>query len=372
MTKLLTELIQVALGNREVLSNNPSDKEWELLFDISVKQAVSGFVFDALDALANQGQKLPPSIFFNWIGLSEQIKQQNTLLNKRCKDITTFFTEAGYKSCILKGQSNARMYPNALSRTPGDIDIWVYGKTDNEKITIGRLSSEIIALVRNQIPEAFEQSYHIEFPIYDDVMIEVHYLPNILFNPKSDKKFREWFLSQEDTAIVFCEECGYSVPTNSFNAVYQMAHLFTHFFTEGVGLRHFIDYYYVLKNISPSNFSEIKKTLNRLGMKKFARGVMWIEQYYLGISENHLLYEPLEKIGRLILREMEEGGNFGQYDKRYTARKNGLIARGMADTWRLVSLARFFPSECSWKALEKITNQKWKIRHWILRGWRKS
>lgn len=370
--QLFLELIQVSLGNRDVLTKTPNDNEWEYLFGMSVKQAVAGVAFQALDGLAMHGQKLPTNLFFQWLELNEQIKRQNLLLNLRSRELTQFFTAAGYKTCILKGQGNARMYPNPLSRTPGDIDLWVYGKIDGVNTPIVELKKEILSFVRERTPEAFEQSYHIDFPIFDDAVAEVHYLPSILFNSNQDKKFRKWCQSLAPSTFVFCEDEGFNVPSVQFNAVYQMVHLYSHFFTEGVGMRHFIDYYYVLKNMSPSDLISTKDSLNKLGMKKFASGVMWIERHVLGIADRYLIFEPSETVGRLIMKEMEEGGNFGQYDQRYILRNKGLIARGMADTWRLITLAHVFPTECFWKITEKITNQKYKLKHWILVRWRKN
>ena len=37
-----------------------------------------------------------------------------------------------------------------------------------------------------------------------------------------------------------------AVPTHSFNIVYQLYHLYHHYFYEGVGLRQVVDYYFVL------------------------------------------------------------------------------------------------------------------------------
>jgi hypothetical protein len=33
-----------------------------------------------------------------------------------------------FDACVLKGQGNALLYPDPLSRTPGDIDIYVHPK----------------------------------------------------------------------------------------------------------------------------------------------------------------------------------------------------------------------------------------------------
>ena len=82
----------------------------------------------------------------------------------------------------------------------------------------------------------------------------------------------------------------------------------------------------------------------------------------LGINEDCLLFEPSEKIGKLMLQEMMEGGNFGQYDQRYRIRGKGLLGRGIADTYRLLKLVPVFPQETLWKIWNKIENQKWKFK----------
>jgi hypothetical protein len=52
------------------------------------------------------------------------------------------------------------------------------------------------------------------------------------------------------------------VPTAEFNAVFQMAHIMMHFFIEGIGLRHFVDYYYVLK--AYTNHTDIANLFSNL------------------------------------------------------------------------------------------------------------
>lgn len=347
------ELIHVALGLRDCISKNPSEQEWEAMFYIAEKQAVAGIAFLALDKLSQIGQKPPFSLLYEWIGLSEQTRHQNQIVNQRCKDITRLFSEAGYQSCILKGQGNALMYPVPAVRTSGDIDIWVYGK--REKIT---------RFVKQRCPEAFEQYLHIDFPIYDDVPVEVHYTPGRLLAPKYNKRFQKWCenYKRKDNQTSG-DTLGFSIPTIEFNVVYQMVHIMTHFFVEGIGLRHFVDYYYVLKELHRRGYSvNFEKQFEYFGMIKFARGVMWLEKEVLGLGEDLLITSPDERIGIVILKEMEEGGNFGQYDTRYAGRNKGVFLRGLIDSYRLLKLAFFFPKESLWKLIRKVENQKWKIR----------
>jgi hypothetical protein len=97
-------------------------------------------------------------------------------------------------------------------------------------------------------------------------------------------------------------------------------------------------------------------------MDDFAKSVMWVEHIVLGLGEEFLLMSGYEKGGMLLLDEILATGNMGHYDTRYSMRKKGIIARGFADTYRDLQLARVFPSEGLWKPFQKIINQRWKIK----------
>lgn len=358
MTELFFEFIQVALGGKEKLSHTPTDKEWTEIFEYSQKQAVVGIAFLALDRLSNQEQKPPLKLLFDWIGQSEQIKTQNSLVNERCVEVTKLFTDAGFKTCILKGQGNALMYPEPLLRTSGDIDIWVDGTRN-----------EIRVFVLDRCPYAQDGDMHIEFPIFKDVPVEVHYKPRYSPVPKYEKRLQKWFKNQSEeqfsnwVTLTGKSDNEVCVPTAKFNVVQQMSHIMGHFFVEGIGLRQFVDYYYLLTKIQKEECKDDFEALfDYLGMLKFARGVMWVEKDVLGLESECLIVSENEKIGRLILREIEEGGNFGKYDERYAFRKKGYLARGLTDGYRLVKLAWYFPEIALWKIVRKVENQKWKIK----------
>lgn len=127
---MFVELLQVTLGNRTCLSQAPSEKEWYELYSMCQKQSIAPFVFTALDGLSKSGQKPPMALLYEWIGISEQVKSQNKLMNQEAARLTRVFEQTGHQTAILKGQANARLYPQPWSRQPGDIDIWVDGGRD--------------------------------------------------------------------------------------------------------------------------------------------------------------------------------------------------------------------------------------------------
>ena len=351
---LFYELVQVALGLRDKLSRTPSEKEWTEFFLSAQKQAIAGVVFSALDRLAAQGQGLPKKLLFEWFGLCEQIKAQNRRVNRRCVEITQLFAEAGFRSCILRGQGNALMYPEPSLRTSGDIDIWLDGSR-----------KDIKDFVVSRCPDAQDGDMHIDFPIYEDVPVEVHYKPRYASIPKYNKRLQGWFKEQAETQFshkVRLGDAEICVPTAAFNAVHQLSHIQGHFFVEGIGLRQFMDYFYVLKRIHEESCSvDFTSLFEYLGLLRFARGVMWVEHEVLGLPVEYLICEPDGKLGKVILKEIEEGGNFGHHDQRYAFRNRGYLARGFVDSYRLLKLAHYFPQEALWKIVRKVENQKWKV-----------
>lgn len=311
---LFFELIQVALDNQEVLSHSPSDKEWHTLFNMCQKQAVTGIGFVALEKLSKKGQKPPVDLLFEWIGISEQIKLRNKLLNQRCIEALEILARAGFEGCILKGQGNSVLYSHPYARTPGDVDIWVPNKTDAIK-----------TYVRDKYPDAEDCVYHIDYPVFDDVEVEVHYTPSWIGSPKYQKKITNYYLSHEivkrqKVKLPDSDDYIY-VPSIRFNIVYQIVHIMSHFINYGVGLRQIMDYYYLLLNneeeINRENWSRLFK---ELGLYKVAGAVMWVLRNKLLLDEKYILINPDRTRGKLLLEEIMICGNMGKYDNRLSGR----------------------------------------------------
>lgn len=351
---LFYELIQVALGNRTALSRTPSEAEWYDLYNMCQKQSVTGVAFDALECLNEQRQKPPLDLLYQWIGDAEEIKQQNLRVNRRCVEITRMFNEAGFKACILKGQGNARMYANPLARTSGDIDIWVDvdGRCKKEDVR-----NKVDQFVHSRFPEIKGGKMHIEFPMFDDVAVEVHYIPRYMYAPKHDRRLQAFFREKAEEQFrnkVTLEgaDSTCAVPTAEFNLIQQLSHMMSHFMVEGIGLKQFIDYYYVLK--AHTENIEITEILKACGLLKFAQGVMWVEKTLLGLEDKYLIVEPSERIGRAIQQTIEEGGNFGHHSSLNTLRHQSLIGRAIGGAKQSLRAMRYFPTEATWKLIRKV------------------
>lgn len=149
-------------------------------------------------------------------------------------------------------------------------------------------------------------------------------------------------------------------PSLEFNLFYILLHIYRHFLYEGVGLRQLMDYFFVLKAVSPETDTRWSKdAIESFGMKRFARGVMWIMQHVFGLDEAYLLYEPNEKEGRYILGQIMTGGNFGYHDDRLKIGnkhfgKLGAIKKILKHNLHLLT---HYPMEVIWAPV-------WIVYHW--------
>ena len=275
-----------------------------------------------------------------WYGLCQRIEYQNKLLNQRIGQLFGMLEEAGFSCCLLKGQGNAALYPNPLMRCAGDIDVWV--DADEEAI---------VRYVKEKFPEEKDSFKHIHFPVFDDASVDIHSTPLKLYHPVFGERLQQRIAQHKEEQFehkvkLLEVEREVSVPTGSFNVIYQLGHMLIHLFDEGVGLRQVVDYFYVLKHleVSAEERSSLVETLRSLGMLRFARAVMWIESDVLGLSAERCFVTPDARLGRQLLRDILEGGNFGHYSQRYKDR-NGYFQRRFVKAERIISLFPMAPRE---------------------------
>lgn len=124
--RLFFEFLQVAIGNRESLSRELSDNEWQDIFLLIKKHALLGVGFTAVERLHTKGIVCPAELRIKWYALAVHIERRNGLLNGLCKKVTEQYEHDGFLTCILKGQGNLLKYPKRLGvrRQSGDIDVW--------------------------------------------------------------------------------------------------------------------------------------------------------------------------------------------------------------------------------------------------------
>ena len=354
--ELFFALIQCGIGKRAELPHAPTVQEWDELFEIAKKQTLTGIAFAGIERLPKE-QHPPKEILLQWYRMCTLIKSKNVELDRKCAIVSNKFRNEGFRNCILKGQGIAQFYPDPALRTPGDIDIW-----------LDACDSKAIEYVRKYIPLCEPTYHHVEFPIDDSLDIEIHYRPTWLYNPITNKRLQSFF--EENAARQFSNDIitaggNFPAPTTAFNRLYILLHIFRHLFSEGVGMRQMLDYYFVLQQeMSANEKSEFIALLKRFGLTKFAQGVIYVLQRMFGLDEVHTLVKPNKRHGEFLLCEIMIAGNFGKYDYRYNLGGDGYsLKRVVGTTKRTLALLTRFPNETLWSPYFKIWHYFWRKKH---------
>ena len=241
-------LLRYCLGKKRNMSRVIAGMDWQELYSFASKQALLGLCFEGIERLGKEYPEelkqnpIGRELLMTWMGKAQQIRRQNMKVNAVAGKLFSMLREDGLRCCILKGQGNALMYPNPYSRTPGDIDVWI--DASRERIMeYAQKKFELEDDIRLQ---------HLETSL-DGVPVELHFFPCSMNNPIYHARLQKWFRRNADLQcshiVGLPDGAGdIAIPTSPFNVVYQLCHLYHHFFDEGIGMRQIIDYYYVVNN----------------------------------------------------------------------------------------------------------------------------
>lgn len=365
------EFLRFALNDDSVVPDSVVNINWQALLRFAKEQAIVGiyarrilFSNDKLDDCNWLGNRPNEDDVMDWMGEVSKLRKRNHLLFEKSADIAHRFHDDGFECCILKGQGNALHYPMPELRTSGDIDIWAWPQKEENSVR-----DKIGNYVRKSFPEAKMMYLHIDYPIYNKVPVEVHVYPSILNNPFRNKKLQRYFDSQRlevsnhHVTYNSAEDCfTFPTPTDSFNRIFELCHIMHHEFDEGIGLRQLIDYFYLLRR----GFTEEErqhdcKLLSSFGMYRFAAAVMYIMKNVLGLKDEYLLMPTDEKTGRLLLRDIISGGNFGKYNTSFAHDGKDINPRRyFYKTFHNLSLAMYYPSETLWEPLFRTWHFFWR------------
>ena len=358
--------LNYCLGKKVDMSMVVAKIDWRQLYNFASRQALLGFCFDGIDRLTKEFSEelkqnpMGRDLLMTWMGAAQQIHRQNMKVNAVAGKLFSMLREDGLRCCILKGQGNALMYPNPYSRTPGDIDVWVNASRE-----------EITEYAKRHLNLEDDIRFHHLETTMDGVPVELHFFPCSMNNPIYHARLQKWFRRNADlqcsNVVSLPDGAGdIAIPTTAFNVVYQLTHLYHHFFDEGIGMRQIIDYYYVVSmlNVNCEMLTWLPKELKLLGLWKFAGAMMYVLHEALGLSEEKMIVSMDEKRGKLLLAEILDGGNFGRHFSKY----GGFTHQSMGKKyflkiWRNMHFVRYYPAEALSEPIFRTWHFFWRLKH---------
>ena len=361
----LFDFLKYCLGAKSDVNKVIAGIDWQMLYSFAFKQALLGLCFDGIERLGKEYPeelKLNPigrELLMTWMGKAQQIRRQNVKVNGVAAKLYSKFREDGLRCCILKGQGNALMYPNPYSRTPGDIDVWIDASRE-----------EITEYAKRHLNLEDDIRFHHLETTLDGVPVELHFFPCSMNNPLYNARLQKWFKRNADlqcsNVVSLPDGIGeIAIPTTAFNVIYQLTHLYHHFFDEGIGMRQIIDYYYVVNNDELLAIKDtLQKELKHLGLWKFAGAVMYVLHEALGLSGEKMIAPMDEKRGKLLLTEILNGGNFGQHFTKYGHfTQQGMAKKYFLKIWRNMHFVRYYPAEALSEPIFRTWHFFWRMKN---------
>lgn len=363
MNSLFLQLLRVALGTQAELSRVPTEREWGKLYRRAEKQSLVGVCFAGLQRLGGDADDgfvrigMSEGQYLSWMGTTAQIQQRNEEVDARCLELQLRLSSDGIRSYIMKGQANAALYGELASlRQSGDIDIYLEGGLD-----------KVLSYAKSLGNTSHVNELEMSVKVFEDTEVEFHYRPFIMRNPLKNKRLQAFFRSMEEACfakrIILPGGGEICSPTIEFNLIHQLAHIHLHLFTEGVGMRQLVDYFFLLKAAGSADASLVQRTIKTLGLQRFASALVWVQQQVFGLPEECcavLGVLPCPKDGELLLEQVMTGGNFGRYDKQQNSRKQKAGYGVWALLIRNLKLSRFDRGDWFWGPLWRVYHFAWR------------
>lgn len=215
-------------------------------------------------------------LIMKWYGYTKLMIQSNNVLNKRTVELTIFFADRNINSCVLKGQGTTLLYPDPTRHQCGNIYLWVDDNRD-----------EGLKLIRKEYHIGDVGIKYIDVDFLEDAPVEIHFNPSYSYYFVNGKRLAEW--TKQNAYEQFAQynvEIGLAFHTKGFNLVYSLLHIYRHLFSEGIGLRQMLDYYYILIHSSAEDRDGAYQVMGTIRMKGFAGAAMYVLHQVFGLSEH--------------------------------------------------------------------------------------
>lgn len=324
-------LLQLALGLAQDFPYTLGEKEWRALLVMAQEQTLLGVAYNGIAKLP-QGVRPPKAVAVQWSAAAESIRGANCLMNQEAARYTGLFDARGIHGVILKGQANARLYPDPFSRQPGDIDIWLPGGYEE----VRQLLLDMGLIEGTKTIDRF--SRHIGFRNEKGIEIEAHYRP--AESRCRNKEYQKVLLAELEQPSLTPE--GFYAPSIRFALLMQLAHLYCHCYCGGIGLRHFTDYCMLLMHATEADREFVWAKIKRFSLGYACAAVMGVMEKVFGLPREYMLCAPDKKRGTRLYKLAMVGGNFGRYDPEKKMRRF-VLRRWLSDRKKALQWIPFDP-----------------------------
>ena len=293
--KLLLNLIKIALGKSKKYTL-PNALEWNILFDMSMKQCVPSVVLDGLNkSLASEpcqdNNGIGKMDKLKWLSMVLNMERQYTIHESVIAELAAFYREAGYQMMLLKGYGLSKYWPIPNHRPTGDIDIYLMFMNSEGKDKSHPAWECADKLITEKLGIQVDNSHHHHSVFtYKGIMVENHYDFVNVHSHRSNRwienEFKTLALTRNEE-YTFDNGAKLLFPSPLLNCLFVARHNAIHFAAEHLNLRQLLDWALFVedrhKDIDWNYFWNIAK---KMGMEKFVLCMSFISIRQLAFEKD--------------------------------------------------------------------------------------
>lgn len=323
-------------------------EEWEDLIRLSRDQSVLGMIAKVILLNRSQVDHLPTQLRLKLKSFVVSNVMVNDKMKKIIASVFGALRENDIPAILLKGYGLSVNYPYPQLRQNGDIDIYI-----GEELYLD--SYRVLKKLADEIDSetTIWKSKHYHATI-DEVVVEVHRFCEVLPIKRYNRFFQSFaFQGMSESISISESDIDVKIPEVTFNSLYILVHLFSHFMTEGVGIRQLCDWtMHLSKNWKQINVNMLADMLDKLNIRRAWNIFAEISVTYLGYPEDSMpLYEGYDDKTRrraeIVLEMILKEGNFGHASPYYQKKISGFFLRKLYSiSWHIrrdFKLFRIFP-----------------------------
>lgn len=239
----LFRLLRIAIGSEEAVSLSALESvSWQELYALARKQGVLAIAFDGLLKLfehdAEFAKSFPQPLKLQWINAVFSIERRYDHSLEVCAELAEKWAENDIRTLCLKGLAFSAYYPVPNHRECGDFDCYLF-----DDYAKGN------AIARELGAKVDESMYKHSEMIIRKVMVENH---RFIVAVRGGRKVKQLHHLLDDIARNDVREPLFGTkilsPSPMFNALFLNHHALTHFLSEGIRLRHILDWALFLRS----------------------------------------------------------------------------------------------------------------------------
>lgn len=276
--KLLLNLIKIALG-KSTKCTLPNTLEWNILFDMSMKQCVPSVVLDGLNkSLASEpcqdNKGIGKMDKLKWLSMVLNMERQYTKHESIIAELAAFYQKAGYQMMLLKGYGLSKYWPNPNHRPTGDIDIYLMFMNSEGKEKSQPAWKYADKLMTEKFGIQVDNSHHHHSVFtYKGIMVENHYDFVNVHSHRSNRLIENEFKTlalKGNEEFTFDNGAKLLFPSPLLNCLFVARHNAIHFAAEHLNLRQLLDRaLFVEKRHKDIDWNYFWTIVKKMGMEKF-------------------------------------------------------------------------------------------------------